>query len=74
MREKLLVNERDSECHKAVVSDSEVHMANDASLARLARDIEYELDELSEVDYHEVSEVSEADELDKDYEFCQADE
>ena len=26
--DKLLVNERDSECHEAVVSDSEVEIAN----------------------------------------------
>ena len=33
--EKLLVNEKDSECHKAVVSDSEVHKANEVSEVRL---------------------------------------
>ena len=33
--DKLLVNERDSECHEAVVSDSEVHKANEVSEVRL---------------------------------------
>ena len=47
--EKFLVNERDRECHKVVVRDSEVHKAD-------------ELDEVSEVDYDEVCEVGEADE------------
>ena len=30
-----LINERDSECHKAVVSDSEVHRADEVSEVRL---------------------------------------
>ena len=29
--DKLLVNERDSECHEAVVSDSEMHKADEVS-------------------------------------------
>ena len=56
------VNERDSECHKAVVSDSEVHNADEVSEVRLAGAVNYELDEVSEVDYEEVSEICEADE------------
>ena len=33
--DKLLVNERDSECHKADVSDSEVHKADEVSEVKL---------------------------------------
>ena len=33
--DKLLVNERDSECRKAVVSDSEQHKADEVSKVRL---------------------------------------
>ena len=33
--DKLLVDERDSECRKAVVSDSEVHKADEVSEVRL---------------------------------------
>ena len=33
--DKLFVNERDSECHKAVVPDSEVHKADEVSEVRL---------------------------------------
>ena len=57
--DKLLVNERDNECHKAVVSDSEVHKGDEVSEVRLVGAID---DELDEVDYYEVSEVGEADE------------
>ena len=53
-----LSNERGSECRKAVVSDRELHKA----------------DEVSEVDYEEVCDVGEADELDEDCEACQADD
>ena len=64
--DKLLVNERDSECHKAVVSDSEVHEADEVSEVRLVGEVDDELDEvddeLDEVDYDEVCEVGEADE------------
>ena len=35
---KLLVNERDSECHKAFVNDSEVHKADEVSEVRVIRD------------------------------------
>ena len=73
-RDKLLVNERDSECHKAVVSDSEVYEADEVSVVRLVGEIEYVLDELTEVDYDEVSEGGEADELDEDCEVRQANE
>ena len=52
--DKLLVNERDSECHKAFVSDSEMHKADEVSEVRLVREIDDELDEVSEVDYDEV--------------------
>ena len=59
---KLLVNERDSECHKAVVIDNEVHKAGEVSEVRLVGKFDDELDEVSEVDYYEVCEVGEADE------------
>ena len=59
--DKLLFRERDSECHEAVVSDSEVHKANEVSEVRLVGEID-ELDEVSEVDNNDVSEVGEADE------------
>ena len=55
--DKLLVNERDSDCHMAVVSDSEVHKADEVSEVRLVGEFHDELDEVSEVDYDEVSEV-----------------
>ena len=58
MRDKVLVNERDGECHKA----DEVHTADDVSEKRLVGGIDDELDEVSEVDYEEVSEVGKADE------------
>ena len=58
---ELLVNERYSECHKAVVSDSEVHKADEVSEVGLVGEIDDELDEVSEVDYN-VSEVGQADE------------
>ena len=54
--DKLLVNERDSECHKAVVSDSEVHKADEVSEVRLVGEID---DELDEVDYDVVGEADE---------------
>ena len=60
--DKILVNERDSERHKAVVHDSEVHKADEVSQVRPLWEIDDELDEVSEVDYDEVSEVEEADE------------
>ena len=37
--EKLLVTERDSECHEAVVDDSEVHKADDVSKVVLVGEI-----------------------------------
>ena len=37
--DKLLINERDSECHKAVVSDSEVHKDDEFSEVRLVGEI-----------------------------------
>ena len=51
---------RDSECHKAVVSDSEVHTANEVSEVRLVGEID-ELDEVSQVPYDKVYQVREAD-------------
>ena len=60
--DKLLVNECDSECHKAVVGDSEVHKGDEVTEVRLEWEIDDELGEVSEVDYDEVSEVREADE------------
>ena len=60
--DKLLVNERDSECHNAVVSENEVHKGDDASEVRLVGEINDELDEVSELDYDEVCEVGEDDE------------
>ena len=59
---ELLVNERDSECQKAVVSDSEMRKADEVSEVKLVGEIDDDLDEVSEVDYDEVSEVGEADE------------
>ena len=38
--DNLLVNERDSECHEAVVCDSEVHKADEVSEVRLVGDID----------------------------------
>ena len=43
--DKLLVNERDSECHEAVVSASEVCKADKISEVRLVGEIDNELDE-----------------------------
>ena len=54
--------ERDSEGHKAVVSDSEVHKADEVTEVRLVGEVDDELDEVSEVDYDEICEVGEADE------------
>ena len=52
-----------SECHKAVVSDSEVYKADEVSeVVRLMGEIDDELDEVSEVDYDEDCEVGEVDE------------
>ena len=45
--DNLLVNERDSECHKAVVSDSEVHKADEVSEVRLVGEIYNELEVVS---------------------------
>ena len=53
---------RDSECHKAVVCDSEVHKADEVSEVRLVGEVDHELDEVSDVDYEEISKVREADE------------
>ena len=55
--DKLLVNQRDSECHKAGVSDSEVHMADQVIEVRLVGKIDHELDEVSQVDYDAVCQV-----------------
>ena len=46
--DKLLVNERDRECHQAVVNDSEVHQADEVSKVRLVGEIDDELNEVSE--------------------------
>ena len=46
---KLLVNERDSECHEAVVRDSEEYKADEVSEVRLVGEIYNELDEDCEV-------------------------
>ena len=54
--DKLLINERDSECHKADVGGSEVHKADEVSEVRLMG----EIDELNEVEDYEVCEVGEA--------------
>ena len=59
--DKLSVNERDSEWHKAVVSDSEVHKADEISEVRLVGEIDDSLDKVSEVDYDVVCKVVEAD-------------
>ena len=49
---KILVNERDCEYRKAVVNDSEVHKADEVSeVRRLKKEIDDELDDVSEVDY-----------------------
>ena len=61
MSDALVVNDRDSECHEAVGSDSEVHKAAEVCVVRLVGETDHELDEVSEVDYDEVSEVREAD-------------
>ena len=68
---------RDSECHKAVVSDSEVHKADEVSKVRLAGEIDDELDGVSEVNYDEVvrsERLMSEDELDEDCDVCQADD
>ena len=44
--DKLLVNERDSQRHKAVVSDSELHKADEVREVRRVGEID-ELDEMS---------------------------
>ena len=54
---KLLVNERDSECQEAVVSDSEVHTADEVGVVRLVREIDDELDVASEIVSDEVRET-----------------
>ena len=59
--DKLLVNERDSKYHEAVVSDSKVNKADEVSDVRLVWEIDDELDEVSKV-HCEVGEVEEADE------------
>ena len=48
--DKLLVNERDSECHEAAVSDSEVHKTDDVSEVRLVGDIDDEMSYVGEAD------------------------
>ena len=48
------VNSRDSECYKAVVSDSEVYKADEVSEVRPVGEID---DEVSEVENDKVSEV-----------------
>ena len=45
--------------HKAVVSDSEVHKADEVSEVKLVGEID---DELDEVDYEEVCNIRDADE------------
>ena len=52
-----LVDDRNSECHKAVVSDSEVHKADEDSEVRFVGEIDDELDEVRQVHYDEVCEV-----------------
>ena len=51
-----------SHCNKGVVSDSEVHKAEQVNEVRIVGEIDDELDVVSEVDYDEVCEVGEADE------------
>ena len=58
--DKLLVNERDSESHKPVVS--EVHKAGEVSEVRRVGEINDKLDQVRQVDYHEVCEDEEAHE------------
>ena len=60
--DKLLVNERHSECHKAVVSDSHVYKADEVSEVILVGEIDDKQDEVSEVDYYKISQVGEAHE------------
>ena len=60
--DKLLVNERDSEHQKAVVSDSEVQKDDEVSEVRLLGKIHDEQDQVSQVDYDEVCEVRDSDE------------
>ena len=48
--DNLLINERDSESHEAVVSDSEVHKADEVSEVKLMGEIDDELDKVSEID------------------------
>ena len=60
VRVTLLVNKRDSECHEAVVSDSDVHKADAVCEVRLVGEID-DLDEVSDVDYDDFSKVVEAD-------------
>ena len=60
--DKILVNERDSERHKADVSDSEVHKDDKVSEVRLVGEIDEEQDDVSEADYDEICEVGDADE------------
>ena len=55
----LLVAIADGECHEAIVSASEVHMADEVNEVRLVGEID---DELDAVDYVEASEVGENDE------------
>ena len=70
--DQLLVKERDSKCHDAVVSDSEVHRADEDSEVTLLGEINHELDQVSDkvfevnklVDYEELYEVSEIAEAD----------
>ena len=57
--DKVLVNERDSECHKAV-SDSEMHNADEVSELRFVGELV--MSWMREVDYHQVREVGQAGE------------
>ena len=47
--DKILVNESDGNCLKVVISDCEVHKADDVSEATLVGEIDDELDEDCEV-------------------------
>ena len=52
----------DSECHRAVVSNSEVHKDVEVNVVRLVGEIDDELDAVRQVDYDEANEVGVADE------------
>ena len=58
--------------HQAVVSDSEVHKADEVNELAFVGEIDDEPDEVSEVDNDELDEVSEVGEIDEPDEVCEA--